>query len=468
MRGEAGVTSADVAVLGAGPAGLAAAWRAARAGHSVVVLERASAVGGMAASFEVAGVRVDHGSHRLHPATEPRVLAALHELLGDDLQRRPRNGRIRLDGRWIGFPLRTGELVRRLPPGFALRAGRDAVLSPVRRRSSEDTFAAETAARVGPTLAREFYGPYARKLWGLDARELSAEHARRRISAGSAGGLAARVLSRRAPDWFWYPRRGFGQIVEALAGAAVAAGADLRVGAAVEGLDAGAGASGVADGTGGATVRLAGGERLGAGLVLSTLPLPVLTGLTGGPAARGLEHRAMVLVYLALPRRQWTPFDAHYLPGPETRVSRASEPRNYRDGSDPEGRTVVCAEVPCAVGDEVWTAADGELAAGVAGELAALGLPPAEPVEVAVRRLPAAYPVYRPGFEADLRAAEAWVASLPGVVSLGRHGLHAHDNTHHALATAWAVTDALRPDGTVDGATWARSLERFRAHVVED
>ena len=40
----------------------------------------------------------------------------------DDLRRRPRNGRILLDGRWIRFPLRPADLVKRLPPSFALGA----------------------------------------------------------------------------------------------------------------------------------------------------------------------------------------------------------------------------------------------------------------------------------------------------------------------------------------------------------
>src|SRR4029450_307526 len=58
---------ADLIVLGAGPAGVGAAYRTARAGHKVVVLERAPGPGGAAASFELDGVRGDHGSHRLQP-----------------------------------------------------------------------------------------------------------------------------------------------------------------------------------------------------------------------------------------------------------------------------------------------------------------------------------------------------------------------------------------------------------------
>ena len=107
----------DVVVLGGGPAGLAAAWRAAGAGRSVLLLERAPAVGGMAASFEVAGVRVDTGSHRLHPATPPPVLADLRASCSATTCRPGRaTGGCRSAGRWVGFPLRPAELARALPP----------------------------------------------------------------------------------------------------------------------------------------------------------------------------------------------------------------------------------------------------------------------------------------------------------------------------------------------------------------
>ena len=62
---------AEIAIIGSGPAGLMAAWRAAELGHEVKVFESAPTVGGMSGSFEIAGLRVDYGSHRLHPSTPP-------------------------------------------------------------------------------------------------------------------------------------------------------------------------------------------------------------------------------------------------------------------------------------------------------------------------------------------------------------------------------------------------------------
>lgn len=463
------MTDADLVVLGAGPAGLAAAYGAAQRGCQVILVERASHVGGLAASFELAGVRVDHGSHRLHPATDPAIMAELRTLLGTDLQRRRRNGRIRLEGRWIPFPFGPSAALRALPPSFALGAGVDAVTGWARRPRA-DTFAEYVRGTLGPTMAERFYFPYARKLWGMAPDELSAEHARRRIRAGGPGALAARLVrgGRGERGTFFYPRRGYGQLWERLAEAAVAAGVDLR-------LDTPARSLRVADDH--VEVVTDAGRSVRAARGWSTLPITALARLAEPQppepvraAAAALHQRAMVLVYLVLATGQHSPFDAHYLPEGWTPITRVSEPKNYRDGgdADPADRTVLCAELPCERDDLWWRADDAALGETVTDTLRAAGLAVPEVVEVAVRRLPAVYPVYPVGFEAHFDALDAWVTGQPRLLSFGRQGLFVHDNAHHALAMGWAAAGALHPGGGFDEAAWQRARQRFREHVVED
>jgi protoporphyrinogen oxidase len=457
--------TADLLVLGAGPAGAGAAYRAARSGHDVVLIERAAVAGGAAGSFELAGVRVDYGSHRLHPTIDAGILEELRALLGEELERRSRHGRILLEGRWIAFPPRPLDALTRLPPSFLLGAARDAATASA-RTPRDGTFAEVLRAGLGPTMCERFYFPYARKIWGVEPERLDGEQARRRVSAGSTGSLTRRLLSRGSGSWFWYPRRGYGTISERLAEAAGASGASLRFGTSVEALD-------VSDDR--VVAVLSDGATVTARRAFTTLPLATLARLVHPtpPAAvhdavASLRTRALVLVYLVLALDRCTPYDAHYFPGPFTPVTRISEPKNYRSGGDPAGRTVLCAEIPCDVGDAVWNLAD-EAAGELVGEtLAEAGfrLPP--PEAVALRRLPSAYPIYDLGWGDAFATVDEWAGSLPRLLTFGRQGLFAHDNAHHALAMAWAAADALRADGGFDRPAWEAARLRFAAHVVED
>jgi protoporphyrinogen oxidase len=367
----------------------------------------------------------------------------------------------------LAFPLRTGDLLRNLPTTTSLRMALEAGASPL-RRPRKDTYADVVRSGLGPTVERTFYGPYARKLWGVDGADLAGEVARRRIAAASPSAIVRKLL--RSADagkrTFLYPRRGFGQLSEALADAATAAGADLRLGSGV--VSIGPRGDGV-------QLVLSDGSRLDVGAVWSTAPIASLASLVEDApvdvvaAAGRLRHRAMVLLYLVVDAPRWTPFDAHYLPDAAVVATRLSEPKGYRDSADdPSDRTVLCVEVPCEVGDDVWCAEPDGLAARVVDELAAAGLPPIPLVGAEVRRVPRLYPVYTHGYERDLALVEAWVDELRGVLTFGRQGLFVADNTHHVLAMAHDLAACVDERGAVDRRRWADARERFRGFVVED
>src|SRR5258708_37882249 len=158
-----------LAILGAGPAGVGAAFQAARRKLGrTVVLEQRDRPGGNAGSFDLEGMRVDYGSHRLHPACDPHVLADLKTLLGDDLQIRPRHGRILLRNSWIHFPLQPLDLAMHVPNSFLLGAAADIVCKRFMKKPSAPSFASSLEAGLGRTICGDVYVPFARKLWVME------------------------------------------------------------------------------------------------------------------------------------------------------------------------------------------------------------------------------------------------------------------------------------------------------------
>jgi protoporphyrinogen oxidase len=470
-----------IVILGAGPAGVGGAYQLRRQKRArVSVVEQKSVVGGNAGSFEWHGQRLDYGSHRLHPACAAEILSDIKSLLGPDLLDRPRHGRIHLRDKWVHFPLKPVDLLLRLDRAFAFGTLRDMAGKSMRRRNGAgDTFGSVLMANLGPTICHDFYFPYARKIWGRDPEELSGIQARRRVSAGSFAKLARKVLSQvpglKPPGAgrFFYPRRGYGQICEAIADAAQKDGAQLLLGWRVTGLEY---VDGAAPRWRVHTQRAQESLILEADYVWSTLPISLLARAMVNPAvpadvlaaAGQIDYRAMLLVYLQLDTNQFTEYDAHYFPDAAIAITRLSEPKNYADLSEPRGRTVLCAELPCAPGDRYWNMSDEELGRLVAHDLSRAGIPlPRPAIAVHVQRLRHAYPIYLRGYEHPFGTLDAWAGSLPRFLSYGRQGLFAHDNTHHALYMAYSAVSCLQ-DGEFDAAQWERHRQVFATHVVED
>jgi protoporphyrinogen oxidase len=328
---------------------------------------------------------------------------------------------------------------------------------------------------LGATICRDFYFPYAVKIWGIPPEEISADQALRRVSAGSLGKMARKALA-LVPGFrgatggrFFYPRQGYGQISRAIAEAARGAGAEIRLSTAVRRVHFGSPHR--------LDLESAGQHSsIEAEHVWSTIPLTTLTAISDPTppasvleASRQIDYRAMVLVYLVLGQEQFTQFDAHYFPEAEVRVTRLSEPRNYSGVIGLADRTVLCAELPCSFGDEVWGASDAELGELVRDSLARCGLPVEVPVlRVETRRLAFAYPIYRLGYDVPFALLDEWADGVEGLLTFGRQGLFAHDNTHHALAMAYAAVDCLESDGTFSKEPWRRYRADFARHVVED
>jgi protoporphyrinogen oxidase len=464
-------------ILGAGPAGLYLAVRLLRLESilgPVLVVEREQQVGGLARSFVHNGLTFDLGSHRLHPSIRPEILDDIRGLLGSDLTMHPRNGRIYLCGRYVSFPISVRNLLHKLP-SFVAGTAWDAVTRVTRKKKPVVTFEDVLLQGLGPTFCHSFYFPYARKLWGLEPSQIDQLQAQRRVAADTAGKVFMKVLAtaigRTGPGRsFYYPRKGFGQISEALAGEARRLGGQITFGCGAQGLRA-------VEGGWQVQINSADGKERGceAPLVFSTIPTSILVRLLGaivpadiGSATDHLRHRSMLLVYLELARDQFTPFDAHYFPGTDVVLSRLSEPKNYSANSLPAGKTGLCAEIPSSWQEDLWNRKDDDIVERVLLDLDHVGLPVRGHLTCAfVLRVPFVYPIYELGIRKKMDAIEAFLDTLPRLIVLGRQGLFLHDNTHHTMEAAWHAAACV--NGTAfDYPAWRSHRSSLRDNVVED
>jgi protoporphyrinogen oxidase len=423
----------QVVVLGGGAAGMTAAWELAQSGARVTVIEREARLGGLCATHERDGWRFDLGGHRFISRSGDLV-ARVRGLLGEELLERTRSSVILHRGRRYRYPLDGADLARNLRADDAVRAmaswARARVDARLRPRA-EESFEDWVVARFGRELYDRFFGPYTEKLWGLEPSQLSADWAAERIASLDFGDALLRLLGlrhRRRPRSYarryLYPRLGIGRIFERMGEELTALGAEVRLGAQAIALDH--------DGRRVRAVafRDASGERLRAcDFVISTVSLPLLARWIAprsrevARAADGLRYRAVRFLNLMLEQPQVSPHTWMYVSDPRYLATRIQEPRHRSPEMAPAGKSSLMLELPCAVGDAVWSARDADLLDRCLADLAELGVAVAPSLRGCFSTfVEEGYPIYSLGYAAHQRALSATVGEMENLLSLGRQG----------------------------------------------
>ena len=480
--------------MGAGPAGLTAGFNAAAEGWDVTVLEKDPVyVGGISRTVCHDGYRFDIGGHRFF-SKSAEITKWWKDRLPNDFIQVHRMSRIYYRGRFFDYPLKPWNALSNLGIFTSIACVMSYFWARLFPNRSEKSLEDWVSNRFGRKLFSIFFKTYTEKVWGIPTSELSADWAAQRIKGLSLsravinafkgkpkeGGAVIKTLI----DTFSYPRLGPGQMWEKTAADIRETGGKILMGATAT------------------KIRHSGGRvtsveaRAIDGAVLSheadqfifSIPLQETVLAFDPPlsqeavtAARALRYRDFLTVALVVEGENPFPDNLIYIHEPGVKLGRIQNFKNWSEAMiGRPGTTCLGLEYFCFAGDGLWSASDHDLIELGKRELAQLGLVKSGRVEGGtVVRVEKAYPMYDPGYLANVAIIRAELEKFTNMVVVGRNGMHKYNNQDHSMMTAilavrnleggrynlWKVnTDAeYHEDGPEEDRSGRQMPERRRA-----
>jgi protoporphyrinogen oxidase len=454
-----------VAIIGAGPAGLTAAYLLSKNEVPVTVLEVDPVyVGGISRTATYKGFHFDIGGHRFFSKSK-EVNELWNEILPNDMLERPRSSRIFYGGKFFAYPLKPFEALIKLGVFRSILC----VLSWLKARvfpvPNPRNFEDWVSNQFGKRLFNTFFKSYTEKVWGMSCREISADWAAQRIKGLSLGSAIKNALfPRKQPkdkskviktliNSFKYPRKGPGMMWEACAEKTKAMGGQIEMGCKVTGCS-------YDETTSTWNVQYQDREgtthSLEAEHVISSAPMRELVRGLKPPvseraqvAAGSLKYRDFLTVMLILKERNKFDDNWIYIHDPSVQVGRIQNFRSWSPEMVPNPEQACYGlEYFCFEHDGLWDSTDAQLIELAKKELIKIGLSEeGDVMDGCVVRQKKAYPVYDDDYSRHVETVRQELDSrYPNLHLVGRNGMHKYNNQDHAMMTAMLCVENILAD----------------------
>jgi len=444
----------DIAIFGAGPAGLAAAIKLVEAGKNVTVFEKDAQVGGISKTIEFKGYRFDLGGHRFFTKSK-EVNELWEKTLGPDLLTRPRLSRIFYRDKFFDYPVKPLNALMGLGFFESLLILIDYLKTKLFPYSEEKTFEQWVSNRFGKRLFRHFFKSYTEKLWGIPCDQIQAEWAAQRIKGLSLTSALKNALFpdksgkiKTLIDEFKYPKFGPGMMYEKIAENIESQGGKIAKRHSIEQINR----ENLSVKSVVVKSQDAGLDEYQADHFISSMPITELIQRLS-PAApdevigasKKLSYRSFITVSVILDSADPFPDTWIYVHSPEVKLGRIQNFKSWSPYMVPDkSKTALGLEYFCTEGDELWNKKDADLIQLATSELEKIGLGKKESfIEGFVARVAKAYPVYDATYPENIKIIKDYLDKFSNLQPIGRYGMFKYNNMDHSILTGLYAADNI-------------------------
>jgi protoporphyrinogen oxidase len=449
-----------VIIIGAGIAGLSAAYQLIENGCTdIVVLEKSDVLGGLSSSFTYNGFIFDLGPHQIH-TEDQRVIDFLQEILKEDLIIAQKKASHWFLGKYLNYPLGISDILFGLPLKVSLGCFLDfckQTLINLFVKKKVDSFESWVISHFGKKMYDIYFGPYTQKVWGKPPAQLAAICAQERIAVQNLFDVLMSAMTKNMAKFrnhyhlphspyqkvFYYPKYGIGQLANLMADYITRGGGKICPHAEVLKI--------VKDASG-FSVVIKTGESFNGKQVISTMPIhelkEMLVNTPYDPVAkpnRKLEFRSMIFMFLEINRPTVTDNHWIYFPDRDCLFQRTSEFKNFSPAMCPEGKTSVCVEIPCDYKDDLWNMSNDELYGEVIEQSEKehyLKRQWVDNYHVVKERY--TYPTYDLSYAENLAKIRDYIDSFNGLYSIGRQGAFKYINIDEVMLMGFEAAQKIR------------------------
>jgi protoporphyrinogen oxidase len=441
-----------VVIIGAGPAGLSAAWFLTKQGVEVTVVEKEQSVGGISKTLTLKGYKVDIGPHRFFTKFE-NVRTFWNEILPTDkFTEKKRLTRILYNGRLFDYPLTLHSILRNMSLLEVLSILISYVAIKIKyqfRRKKIVTFKDWISFNFGTRIYEIFFRSYTEKLWGIPCEKIASEWASQRIKGVNIKSIVLSFLFksytkgkvRSFVESFHYPVDGVGGMYEKIKKEIEQMGGKFILGEKIEKF--------FIDGKRIISVS-AGNFLLEADYFVSSIPLNELVCSIYPKVhlvkyAEVLKFRALVVAYIKVENKNLFPDCWIYIHTPGTGITRIQNFNNWGEkmGGRKDG-TVLGLEYPCFKEDVLWNSDDDILFNIIKEDIRKIGIVEEREMEfLGKTRISEAYPVYSGRYKESIGEIKSFLNSLDNLITCGRNGTFSYNNMDHSILSGFCAAKKI-------------------------